>query len=120
MCLCLLFFVLFLFFFFKQKTAYEFRLSRVGSEMCIRDKAPADAGFAFEKIGDLWNEEITAELHSDDEAEIESLEDSELDRDDDMKTDETESKQTRKRLRRDQLDDTKERRNEQSRTTTPK
>src|SRR5660397_119735 len=26
-----------LFFFFKQKTAYEFRLSLVGSEMCIRD-----------------------------------------------------------------------------------
>jgi len=24
-------------FFFKQKTAYEFRLSLVGSEMCIRD-----------------------------------------------------------------------------------
>ncbi len=27
-----------LFFFFKQKTAYEFRLSLVGSEMCIRDR----------------------------------------------------------------------------------
>ncbi len=27
----------FLFFFFKQKTAYEIRLSLVGSEMCIRD-----------------------------------------------------------------------------------
>src|SRR5660398_275126 len=26
-----------LFFFFKQKTAYEIRLSLVGSEMCIRD-----------------------------------------------------------------------------------
>jgi len=25
------------FFFFKQKTAYEVRLSLVGSEMCIRD-----------------------------------------------------------------------------------
>ena len=25
-----------LFFFFKQKTAYEIRLSLVGSEMCIR------------------------------------------------------------------------------------
>ncbi|CZR82769.1 hypothetical protein CDFC105_53668 [Clostridioides difficile] len=31
--------VLFLFFFFfKQKTAYEIRLSLVGSEMCIRDR----------------------------------------------------------------------------------
>jgi len=27
-----------LFFFFKQKTAYDFRLSLVGSEMCIRDR----------------------------------------------------------------------------------
>ena len=27
-----------LFFFFKQKSAYEFRLSLVGSEMCIRDR----------------------------------------------------------------------------------
>ena len=25
------------FFFFKQKTAYEIRISLVGSEMCIRD-----------------------------------------------------------------------------------
>jgi len=29
---------LFFFFFFKQKTAYEIRLSLVGSEMCIRDR----------------------------------------------------------------------------------
>ncbi len=28
----------YLFFFFKQKTAYEIRLSLVGSEMCIRDR----------------------------------------------------------------------------------
>ena len=27
-------------FFFKQKTAYEIRLSLVGSEMCIRDRIP--------------------------------------------------------------------------------
>ena len=26
------------FFFFKQKTAYEIRLSLVGSEICIRDR----------------------------------------------------------------------------------
>src|SRR5665809_34326 len=31
--------VLLLFFFFKQKTAYEIRLSLVGSEMCIRDRS---------------------------------------------------------------------------------
>src|SRR5660397_90256 len=31
-------FFCFVFFFFKQKTAYEIRLSLVGSEMCIRDQ----------------------------------------------------------------------------------
>src|SRR5660397_120222 len=36
LCFCLLMYEL-VFFFFKQKTAYEFRLSLVGSEMCIRD-----------------------------------------------------------------------------------
>ena len=36
-CSYLFVFVLFFFFFFKQKTAYEIRLSLVGSEMCIRD-----------------------------------------------------------------------------------
>ena len=30
---------MFFFFFFKQKTAYEIRLSLVGSEMCIRDSS---------------------------------------------------------------------------------
>ncbi|VDG24647.1 hypothetical protein MUDAN_IGPPGNFN_03657 [Lactiplantibacillus mudanjiangensis] len=30
--------VVFLFFFFKQKTAYEIPLRLVGSEMCIRDR----------------------------------------------------------------------------------
>ncbi len=29
---------LFVFFFFKQKTAYEMSASLVGSEMCIRDR----------------------------------------------------------------------------------
>src|SRR5660398_300918 len=33
-----LFFFFFFFFFFMQKTAYEIRLSLVGSEMCIRDR----------------------------------------------------------------------------------
>ena len=32
--------------FFKQKTAYEIRLSLVGSEMCIRDSHTKRAGFA--------------------------------------------------------------------------
>ena len=35
-------FCCFLFFFFKQKTAYEIRLSLVGSEMCIRDRYSAN------------------------------------------------------------------------------
>ena len=35
---CLLFI---LFFFFKQKTAYEMLRSLVGSEMCIRDRSRA-------------------------------------------------------------------------------
>ena len=34
----------FFFFFFKQKTAYEIRLSLVGSEMCIRDRFNVIAG----------------------------------------------------------------------------
>ncbi len=35
----LIFYVLFfVFFFFKQKTAYEMSASLVGSEMCIRDR----------------------------------------------------------------------------------
>ena len=43
---CLLYFRVFvffvIFFFFKQKTAYEIRLSLVGSEMCIRDSVDAN------------------------------------------------------------------------------
>ena len=35
---------------------------------------PGDANFAFEKIADLWQEEITAGLNSDDGGETESLE----------------------------------------------
>ena len=35
----------FLFFFFKQKTAYEMLRSLVGSEMCIRDRG-AEQGVA--------------------------------------------------------------------------
>eukprot|EP00658_Telonema_sp_P-2_P052807 TRINITY_DN41095_c0_g1_i1.p1 TRINITY_DN41095_c0_g1~~TRINITY_DN41095_c0_g1_i1.p1 ORF type:complete len:126 (+),score=30.85 TRINITY_DN41095_c0_g1_i1:45-422(+) len=36
--LCLKFFMCGVFFFFKQKTAYEMLRSLVGSEMCIRDR----------------------------------------------------------------------------------
>ena len=36
--------VLVLFFFFKQKTAYEMLRSLVGSEMCIRDRVAVERG----------------------------------------------------------------------------
>ena len=36
--MCSDYFVVFLFFFFKQKTAYEIGVRLVGSEMCIRDR----------------------------------------------------------------------------------
>ena len=36
-----------LFFFFKQKTAYEMLRSLVGSEMCIRDSRHTDAETSF-------------------------------------------------------------------------
>ena len=68
-------------------------------------KAPGDADFAFEKINDLWNEEIQADLNSDDEAEEESTDgnDSELEQ---TETPAEESKkqtsQTRKELKRKQ------------------
>jgi hypothetical protein len=52
---------------------------------------PGDAGFAIDKIGDLWNEEIQADLNSDDEAELESFEGSNMEQDEpeEMKTDGT-------------------------------
>ena len=45
----------FLFFFFKQKTAYEISACLVGSEMCIRDRVIAAELFntAIEKLVDL-------------------------------------------------------------------
>jgi hypothetical protein len=52
--------------------------------------APGDASFAFDKIGNLWNEEIQADLNSDDKAELGSLEGSDMEQEDapeEMKTD---------------------------------
>src|SRR5660397_206447 len=53
LCFCLLMYEL-VFFFFKQKTAYEFRLSLVGSEMCIRDRdtLPEKEKHYFDTIAD--------------------------------------------------------------------
>jgi len=53
-CVC---FCAVIFFFFKQKTAYEIRLSLVGSEMCIRDSSctlSTEAG-PFLRMGMCWN-----------------------------------------------------------------
>src|SRR5660398_69571 len=40
----------FIFFFFKQKTAYEIRLSLVGSEMCIRDRIEELRGLNYASL----------------------------------------------------------------------
>jgi hypothetical protein len=76
--------------------------------------APGDAEFAFEKIGDIWNEEIQADLNSDDEAEVESLEgsDSERGEPEGIETERTaqnpdHTKKKRQRLKRKQMDETK-------------
>ena len=51
--------------FFKQKTAYEIRLSLVGSEMCIRDSDAYSASYAkrvlFLKDGRVFNELLRGE-----------------------------------------------------------
>ena len=49
------------FFFFKQKTAYEIRLSLVGSEMCIRDSIHPDEFKEYSVIGsEIGIEEVVA------------------------------------------------------------
>ena len=42
-----------IFFFFKQKTAYEMLRSLVGSEMCIRDSFPGWRALVAEKFREL-------------------------------------------------------------------
>ena len=42
--------VSFVFFFFKQKTAYEMLRSLVGSEMCIRDRSDTDTAYQGVRI----------------------------------------------------------------------
>ena len=53
-----------LFFFFKQKTAYEIRLSLVGSEMCIRDRMKDEEKGFFEYTNQfsLKNKELFNEM----------------------------------------------------------
>ena len=36
-------------------------------DFCRYTKAPADTNYAFEKVNDLWNEEIIAQLNSEDD-----------------------------------------------------
>ena len=52
----LLLFCFFVFFFFKQKTAYEISACLVGSEMCIRDSAdPAGKNSLLKSVLDtVW------------------------------------------------------------------
>ena len=64
--------VVYFFFFFKQKTAYEIGVRLVGSEMCIRDRyTPFDSkgglggfyrvfGEKYQEILDEMNEELVA------------------------------------------------------------
>jgi hypothetical protein len=84
--------------------------------------APGDASFAFNKIGDLWNKEIQADLNLDNkEAELKSLKGSDMEQEkpEEMKTDGTDPKpacQEKKRVRRDQIRSKKQKRhlNEQN------
>jgi HPt (histidine-containing phosphotransfer) domain-containing protein len=75
--------------------------------------APGDVCFAFDdKIGDLLNKEIQADLNSEDKAELESLKESdmELNKPEEPLTDDTVPKpacQEKKRLRQDQMEETK-------------
>ena len=60
---CIIFVV---FFFFKQKTAYEMLRSLVGSEMCIRDSVYAGQRSGFEVVDGFANGvAITIEIHGD-------------------------------------------------------
>ena len=52
------------FFFFKQKTAYEMLRSLVGSEMCIRDRL-ADA--SFENPQRFGGSDVMSRIHYDTE-----------------------------------------------------
>src|SRR5660397_12781 len=61
---CIMIGLVLFFFFFKQKTAYEIRLSRVGSEMCIRDSG--NTGAAVVATGDwrrIPNEYARGHVH---------------------------------------------------------
>jgi hypothetical protein len=74
--------------------------------------AAGDADFAFEKINELWDEEIRAEMNSDDEAEVQSLEgsDSELDhQEEDTKPQLKESRQERRKRKKGPDNGSKER-----------
>ena len=71
-------------------------------------KAPRDANFAFEKIADLWHEEITADLNPDNERETQSLEGnaSELEEMDiETETNPEPGKKAEKKLKRKQQDE---------------
>src|SRR5660397_177264 len=52
-------FSIFLFFFFKQKTAYDVRLSLVGSEMCIRDRFQGGQLLVANQGWGAWGEALS-------------------------------------------------------------
>src|SRR3546814_3407935 len=54
---CLLLFVVFVFFFFKQKTAYEMRISDWSSDVCSSDLAERERMYDeyFNRIGEIVN-----------------------------------------------------------------
>eukprot|EP00658_Telonema_sp_P-2_P084208 TRINITY_DN9287_c0_g1_i3.p1 TRINITY_DN9287_c0_g1~~TRINITY_DN9287_c0_g1_i3.p1 ORF type:complete len:314 (+),score=86.60 TRINITY_DN9287_c0_g1_i3:64-1005(+) len=67
----MLFNFFYIFFFFKQKTAYEMLRSLVGSEMCIRDsdKTIRSAGGGAFKFGELVEKELGIQFEKVDELE---------------------------------------------------
>src|SRR5665809_150445 len=56
------FWFFFFFFFCKQKTAYEIRLSLVGSEMCIRDRNYSSIWFSLTRHARERGHPVTTDL----------------------------------------------------------
>ena len=51
-----------MFFFFKQKTAYEMLRSLVGSEMCIRDRCVLPPSQSKTDIKGNWDHDVATQL----------------------------------------------------------
>ena len=57
--------LMFLFFFFKQKTAYEMLRSLVGSEMCIRDSNRIVQMLDIKEVGNVWQRNTRGHTRTD-------------------------------------------------------